>query len=303
MALAKPKPFTIEDIVNSTNIRKSKLRWFLHEAINVYGARSLFLASAKKEPVNIGIVAWLGIENDTVDVLVQNDNELTSYELLVEKFSAKECDPSVKAIVGASVDLEALKLAIVDDSKWIFIERDCVKLALRLGILSPPEGVAVADLVLHNVEWAAFKDKQEREKKKKGVQTQRPAAVDVGQPSEISPNADRAKKKKQDVGGSGKTSGSAPSVPQPSQVPRRPRGDIVGEPSESEGPPEYMVPDHTPVEDSAADVSFPVTQSPKIQPLSVMSEVEMDKDEKNRIRREAIIRCLVDQSVLRIPIE
>ncbi|KAL3696479.1 hypothetical protein R1sor_010555 [Riccia sorocarpa] len=225
MALAKPKLFTIEDIVNSTNIRKSKLRWFLREAINVYGARSLFLASAKKEPVNIGIVAWLGIENDTVDVL-----------------------------------LEALELAIVDDSKWIFIERDCVKLALRLGILSPPEGVVVADVVPHNVKWAAFKDKQEREKKKKGVQTQRPPAVDVGQPSEISPNADRAKKKKQDVG----------------------------------GPPEYMVPDNTPVEDSAADVSFPVTQSPKIQPLSAMSEVEMDKNEKNRIRREAIIRCLVD---------
>ncbi|KAL3677896.1 hypothetical protein R1sor_020852 [Riccia sorocarpa] len=293
IAVVKAKPFTIEDIVNKTNIRKSKLRWFLREAINVYGARSIFLAAAKKEPVNIGIVAWLGVENDTVDVLVQNDKELVSYELLVETFSVKECDSSVKAVVGAFVDIDALELAIVGDSKWKFIERDCVKLALRLGILSPPEGVAVADMVPHNVEWAAFKDKQERENKKKGGQTQPPVAVHVGQPSEVSPNVDRAKKKKHDGGGFGKASGSAPSLPQP-------LSDVVGEPSDSEGPPDYMMPDNTPMDYSAADVSFLVTQSPKIQPLSAISEVEMDKDEKNRIRREAIIRCLVDQSVLRI---
>ncbi|KAL3696308.1 hypothetical protein R1sor_010384 [Riccia sorocarpa] len=72
-------------------------------------------------------------------------------------------------------------------------------------------------------------------------------------------------------------------------------------------PPDYLVPDNTPVEDAddepITDLSFPITQTPKIQPLSALTEVEMDKDEKNRVRRDAITRCLVDQSVLRIPIE
>ncbi|KAL3696309.1 hypothetical protein R1sor_010385 [Riccia sorocarpa] len=169
MAAAQAKPFEIDDIVVNANIRKSKLCWFLREAINVYGARSLFLASSKKEPVNMGIVAYLALENDTVEVLVQNEQELVNYDLLVKNFSVKKCDPSVKTLLGDDVDIQSLSQAIVDDPKWKFIERDCIKFTLRLGILTPPEGANVADLIPHNEAWAAYKESQER--KKKGAQT------------------------------------------------------------------------------------------------------------------------------------
>ncbi|KAL3696504.1 hypothetical protein R1sor_010580 [Riccia sorocarpa] len=65
-----------------------------------------------------------------------------------------------------------------------------------------------------------------------------------------------------------------------------------------------MVPENTPADETDSEGEpFPVTQTPKVQPLSALSEVELNRDEKNQIRRVAITRCLVDQSVLRIPTE
>ncbi|KAL3696256.1 hypothetical protein R1sor_010332 [Riccia sorocarpa] len=61
----------------------------------------------------------------------------------------------------------------------------------------------------------------------------------------------------------------------------------------------------TPAEEteSEGEEPLPVTKTPKVQPLSALNEVELNRDEKNQIRRVEITRCLVDQSVLRIPIE
>ncbi|KAL3692090.1 hypothetical protein R1sor_005741 [Riccia sorocarpa] len=72
-----------------------------------------------------------------------------------------------------------------------------------------------------------------------------------------------------------------------------------------EGVPQYLVPDNTHVDETESEEEehFPVTQTPKVQPMSALNEVELNRDEKNQIRRVAITRCLVDQSVLRIPIE
>ncbi|KAL3690490.1 hypothetical protein R1sor_016799 [Riccia sorocarpa] len=72
-----------------------------------------------------------------------------------------------------------------------------------------------------------------------------------------------------------------------------------------EGVPQYLVPDNTPMDETESEEEehFLVTQTPKVQPLSALNEVELNRDEKNQIRHVAITRCLVDQSVLRIPIE
>ncbi|KAL3687994.1 hypothetical protein R1sor_014303 [Riccia sorocarpa] len=191
--------------------------------------------------------------------------------------------------------LRLLGERITSDSKWKFIERDYVKFALRLGLLTPPAGASANQVLPHNEDWAIFKERQERDarKKKASVEVTGREANVSQEPTQISPNVDRSKKKKKNDPAVGAVaSGSGPSVFQRVEVPKRPRS----------GPTASAATTSQPVDVDEID-RIPLTQSSKIQPLSAMTEVELNKDEKNRVRKEAINRCLVDQFVLRIPIK
>ncbi|KAL3694142.1 hypothetical protein R1sor_007793 [Riccia sorocarpa] len=306
------KPFRAADIFINITVKKSKAKWFVREALHVFGARSIFLQSSKKDPVNTGFVVHIGQEKDQVDVLVQNEKELLCYELLLKNIQIREFSIPLQKVLGPELNVDALGEYLVADPKWKFVERDSVKLALRLGILKPPQGSKAQDMLPHNKEWDSYKAPEEARLKAQATQREDPPEeiVEDDPVSKIvSPKVDRAKKKRND-GGSQRD--SFLSIPKPPPGTRRPRSSApssshatTSEPSDSQGAPEYMVPENTPAEeiDSEGEEPFPVTQTPKVQPLSALSEVELNRDEKNQIRRVAITRCLVDQSVLRIPIE
>ncbi|KAL3692064.1 hypothetical protein R1sor_005715 [Riccia sorocarpa] len=222
-------------------------------------------------------------------------------------------DDAVSSLLSLSDQLvDAMGVYLVNDPKWKFVERDSVKFALRLGILKPPQGSKAQDMLAHNKEWDSYKAREEARLKAQATQREDPPEEDVeDDPASkiVSPEVDHAKKKRND-GGSQRD--SFLSIPKPPPSTRRPRTSApssshatTSERSDSQGAPEYMVPENTPADetDSEGEEPFPVTQTPKVQPLSALSEVELNRDEKNQIRHVAITRCLVDQSVLRIPIE
>ncbi|KAL3680906.1 hypothetical protein R1sor_023862 [Riccia sorocarpa] len=313
MATSSVKPFTAADIFTNCPVKKSKAKWFIRDALHVFGARLIFLQSSKKDPVNTGFVVHIGQEKEHVDCLVQTDKELVCYELLVKNIMIRECSIPIQKVLGQSIDIDGLGEHFIFDPKWKFVERDSVKLALRLGILKPPAGRKAQDMLPHNREWDAYKAREEaRLKAEKVARTADQGEEDVEEdppPQIVSPNVDRSKKKRQD--GSSQRD-SAPSITKPPPDSRRPRSSAISQSQattsqryESQDVPLYMVPDNTPVEEteSEGEEPFPVTQTPKVQPLSALHEVELNRDEKNQIRRVAITRCLVDQSVLRIPIE
>ncbi|KAL3689030.1 hypothetical protein R1sor_015339 [Riccia sorocarpa] len=289
MSTSAVKPFRATDIFRNMTVKKSKAKWFVREALHVFGARSIFLQSSKKDPVNTGFVVHIGQEKDQVDVLVQNEKELVCYELLLKNIQIREFLIPLQKVLGPELDL-----------------------ALRLGILKPPQGSKAQDMLPHNKEWDSYKAREEARLKAQATQREDPPEEDVeDDPASkiVSPEVDRAKKKRND-GGSQRD--SFVSIPKPPPGTRRPRTSApssshatTSERYDSQGAPEYMVPENTPADetDSEGEEPFPVTQTPKVQPLSALSEVELNRDEKNQIRRVAITRCLVDQSVLRIPIE
>ncbi|KAL3702417.1 hypothetical protein R1sor_020439 [Riccia sorocarpa] len=283
MATSSVKPFTTADIFTNCHVKKSKAKWFIRDALHVFGARSIFLQSSKKDPVNTGFVVHIGQEKEHVDCLVQTEKELLCYELLVKNFMIRECSIPIQKVLGQEINIDGLGEHFISDPKWKFVERDSVKLALRLDILKPPAGRKAQDMP-HNREWDAYKARKEaRLKAEKVARNADQGEEDVEEdpvPQIVSPNVDRSKKKRQD--GSSQRD-SAPSIPKP---PPDSRHNTLVEETESEG-----------------EEPFPVTQTTKVQPLSALHEVELNRDEKNQIRRVAITRCLVDQSVLRIPIE
>ncbi|KAL3682152.1 hypothetical protein R1sor_000174 [Riccia sorocarpa] len=423
MSTSAVKPFRAADIFRNVTVKKSKAKWFVREALHVFGARSIFLQSSKKDPVNTGFVVHIGQEKDQMDVLVQNDKALVCYELLLKNIQIREFSIPLQKVLGPELNVsfsllfmrwnsiffvpphathamslflhlvashaphglpdfflasraphglhglfpatpcdawggtswqamrrmaclvyflpphathgvappgkpcaawlarfllgkpcvDALGEYLVADPKWKFVERDSVKLALRLGILKPPQGSKAQDMLPHNKEWDSYKAREEARLKAQ-VSTQRndlpEEDVEEDPASKIvSPEVDRAKKKRND--GSSQRD-SFQEIPKPPPGTRRPRSSApssshatTSERSDSQGVPEYMVPENTPAEEAESEEEepFPVTQTPKVQPLSALSEVELNRDEKNQIRRVAITRCLVDQSVLRIPIE
>ncbi|KAL3677678.1 hypothetical protein R1sor_020634 [Riccia sorocarpa] len=313
MSSSSVKPFRAADIFRNVTVKQSKAKWFIREALHVFGARSIFLQSSKKDPINSGFVVHIGQEKDQVDVLVQTEKELVCYELLLKNIQIRECSIPLQKILGPEINVDALGEYFVADPKWKFVERDYVKLALRLGILKPPQGSKAQDMLPHNKEWDAYKAREEaRLKAQESARRDDLLEEDVEEDPAtkiVSPDVDRAKKKCND--GSSQRD-SAFSIPKPPTNSRRPRSSApsssqatTSQRSESQGVPQYMVLDNTLVEEteSEEDEPFPVTQTPKVQPLSTMNEVELNRDEKNQIRRVAITRCLVDQSVLRIPIE
>ncbi|KAL3676578.1 hypothetical protein R1sor_026526 [Riccia sorocarpa] len=313
MSTSAVKPFSAAYIFRNVSVKKSKAKWFIREGLQVFGARSIFLQSNKKDLVNTGFVIHIGHEKDLVDVLVQTDKELVCYELLLKNIQIRECSIPLQKVLGPELNVDALGEHLVQDPKWKFVERDSVKLALRLGILKPPQGSKAQEVLPHNRKWDSYKAREEaRLKAQVSAQRDHLAKDDVEEhPASkiVSPEVDRAKKKHND--GSSQRD-SVFSIPKPPPGTRRPRSSAPSssqatnsERFDSQGVPEYMVPENTPAEEteSEGEEPFPVTQTPKVQPLSALNEVELNRDEKNQIGRVAITRCLVDQSVLRIPIE
>ncbi|KAL3679361.1 hypothetical protein R1sor_022317 [Riccia sorocarpa] len=243
----------MSNIIGVANVRKSKSKWFLREAINVFGARSIFLASGKKEPVNIGIVANLFCENDCVDVLVQNEKDLVNYELLMKSFSVKDCDPSVQKIVGKDRD-------VIIETTHATHELPYLILAAPHASHELPAAVRVATHAPHELPLAAR------------VATHAPHELPSNLCWQLMCRMSRL------------IAASTATTSQPVDVDEIDRSETSHLPSDSQGVPDYMVPDNTPVEDPVVDLQFPVTQSHKIQPLSAMTEVELNKDEKNRTR-------------------
>ncbi|KAL3681191.1 hypothetical protein R1sor_024147 [Riccia sorocarpa] len=259
MSTSSVKLFRAADIFRNVIVKKSKAKWFIHEALHVFGARSIFLQSSKKDPVNTGFVVHIGQEKDQVDVLVQTEKELVFYELMLKNIQIRECSVPLQKILGPEINVDALGEYFVSDPKWKFVECDSVKLALRLGILKPPQGCKAQDILPHNKEWDIYKAREEARLK-----------------AQVSARRDDLLEE-----------------------------DVEEDPASKIDVPKYMVPKNTPAEEteSEGEEPFPVTQTPKVQPLSALNEVELKRDDKNQIRRVAITRCLVDQSVLRIPIE
>ncbi|KAL3691368.1 hypothetical protein R1sor_005019 [Riccia sorocarpa] len=313
MSISTVKPFSAADIFRNVTVKKSKAKWFIREGLHVFGARSIFLQSSKKDPVNTGFVVHIGQEKDLVDVLVQTDKELVCYELLLKNIQIRECSIPLQKVLGHELNVDALGEHLVQDPKWKFVERDSVKLALRLGILKPPQGSKAQDMLPHNKEWESYKAREEaRLKAQVSAQRDDLPKDDVEmQPASkiVSPEVDRAKKKRNDGSSQRDFVFSIPKAPPGT---RRPRSSAPSsnhatnsERSDSQGVPKYVVPENTLAEEteSEGEEPFPVTQTPKVQPLSALKEVELNRDEKNQIRRVAITWCLVDQSVLRILIE
>ncbi|KAL3675027.1 hypothetical protein R1sor_024975 [Riccia sorocarpa] len=392
MSSSSVKPFRAADIFRNMTVKKSKSKWFIRDALHVFGARSIFLQSSKKDPINTRFVVHIGQEKDQVDCLVQTEKELVCYELLLKNIQIRECSIPLQKILGPEINscckpcaawlasywlgqpmrrmgcpfLESfgrpcaawlarysfgnpcvswatssllewhpmcrmgcqhsspmssvaphashgLPLTFDSYPKWKFVERDSVKLALRLGILKPPQGCKAQDMLPHSKEWDAYKAREEaRLKAQESARADELIEEDVEEDLAskiVSPEVDRAKKIRND--GSSQRD-YVLSIPKPPPISRRPRSSTpsssqatTSQRSESQGVPQYMVPDNTHVEEteSEGEEPFPVTQTPKVQPLSALNKVELNRDEKNQIRRVAVTRCLVDQSVLRIPIE
>ncbi|KAL3686647.1 hypothetical protein R1sor_009221 [Riccia sorocarpa] len=254
MSSSSVKPFRAADIFRNVPVKKSKSKWLIREALHVFGARSIFLQSSKKDPVNTGFIVHIGQEKDQLDVLVQTEKELVCYELLKKNIQIRECSVPLQKILGPEIN--------------------------------PPQGCKAQDMLPHNKEWDSYKVREEaRLKAQESARADEAIEEDVEEdPASrvVSPEVDRAKKKRHD--GSSQRE-SVLSIPKPHAI---------------------LGPRHnTPVDETQSEEEehFPVTQTPKVQPLSALNEVELNRDEKNQIRRVAITRCLVDQSVLRIPIE
>ncbi|KAL3691153.1 hypothetical protein R1sor_004804 [Riccia sorocarpa] len=270
MSTSAVKPFRAADIFRNVTVKKSKAKWFIRETLHVFGARSIFLQSSKKDPVNTGFVVHIGQEKDQVDVLVQTDKELVFYELMLKNIQIHECSIPLQKVLGPELNL-----------------------ALRLGILKPPQGSKAQDMLPHNKDWDIYKAREEaRLKAQVSAQRDDLPEDDVEEhPSSkiVSPEVDRAKKKRND--GSSQRD-SVVSIPKPPPGTRRPRSSVpssshatTSERSDSQGVPEYMVPENTSAEEteSEGEEPFPVTQTPKVQPLSALNEMELNRDEKNQI--------------------
>ncbi|KAL3696505.1 hypothetical protein R1sor_010581 [Riccia sorocarpa] len=287
MSTSAVKLFRAADIFKNVTVKKSKAKWFVREALHVFGARSIFLQSSKKDPVNTSFVVHIGQEKDQVDVLVQNEKELVCYELLLKNIQIREFSIPLQKVLGLELDpcgawlarffchpmrrmgwhllanhapyglpeyflatpcdawggtswqamrrmacstlsmqamrrmgchqstwflidipssdlqVDALRVYLVNDPKWKFVERDSVKLALRLGILKPPQGSKAQDMLPHNKEWNSYKAREEARLKAQATQREDPPEEDVeDDPASkiVSPEVDRAKKKRNDGG-------------------------------------------------------------------------------------------------------
>ncbi|KAL3693459.1 hypothetical protein R1sor_007110 [Riccia sorocarpa] len=243
MSSSLVKPFRAADIFRNVSVKKSKSKWFIRDALHVFGALSIFLQSSKKDHVNTGFVGHIGQEKDQVDCLVQTEKELVCYELWVKNI------------------VDALGEHFVSNPKWKFVGRDSVKLALRLGILKPTQGCKAQDMLSHNKEWDAYKDREEARLKAQELagmddlleeDLEEDPAVKI-----VSPDVDLTKKKYNDESSQ---RDSVPFIPKPSPDSRRPRSFVpsssqatTSQCSESHDVPEYMVPENTPVEETESE--------------------------------------------------
>ncbi|KAL3680503.1 hypothetical protein R1sor_023459 [Riccia sorocarpa] len=260
MSSSSVKPFRTADIFINVSVKKSKSKWFIREALHVFGARSIFLQSSKKDPVNTGFIVHIGQEKDQVDVLVQTEKELVCYELLRKNIQIREFSVPLQKILGPEINVDALGEHFVADPRWKFVERDSVKLVLRLSIQKPPQGCKAQDMLPHNKEWDAYKAREEaRLKAQESARADEAIEEDVEEdPASkvVSPEVDRAKTKRND--GSSQRE-SVLSIPKPPASSRRPRSSApsssqatTSQPSESQGVPQYLVQENTPVDETDA---------------------------------------------------
>ncbi|KAL3690491.1 hypothetical protein R1sor_016800 [Riccia sorocarpa] len=131
MSSSSVKPFRAANIFRNVLVKKSKSKWFIREALHVFGASLIFLQSSKKDHVNTGFIVHIGQEKDQVDVLVQTEKELVCYELLRKNIQIRECSVPLQKILGPEINVDALGVHFVEDPIWKFVERDSVN--WRLG--------------------------------------------------------------------------------------------------------------------------------------------------------------------------